>query len=128
MAENRTILIIEDEKDFANALHHLLKAHSYRIEMAHDGMEGLQKAREGSPDLIILDIMLPKINGYKIARLLKFDNKYSHIPIIMLTARSEEKDRETGFETGADLYMTKPLDNEELLGNIEQLLTNDERV
>jgi len=122
MAENKPILIIEDEKDFANALKILLTSKGYAVEIANDGMVGLQKAREMSPLLIILDIMLPKINGYKIARLLKFDRLYRDIPIIMLTARAEKEDAETGKETGADIYMTKPLDNKILLQNITKLL------
>ncbi|MCF7805810.1 MAG: response regulator [Candidatus Marinimicrobia bacterium] len=122
MAEGNTILIVEDEKDFARALEILLKSKNYTIEIAYDGMTGLQKARELKPDLVILDIMLPKINGYKISRLLKFDEQFQDIPIIMLTARAEKHDKEVGMETGADIYMTKPLDNKELLRNMQDLL------
>lgn len=125
MADKSRILIIEDEKDFARALELLLSAKGYDVDSANDGLAGLEKARQGNPknpDLIILDVMLPKINGYKIARLLKFDDKFRHIPIIMLTARAEEKDEQIGMETGADIYMTKPLDNKELLKNIVKLL------
>lgn len=122
MPDKQTILIVEDEKDFARALEILLNSKGYKIEIANDGMSGLQKAREMSPDLIILDIMLPKINGYKISRLLKFDEQFKNIPIIMLTARAEKHDEEVGMETGADIYMTKPLENKELLRNMEDLL------
>ncbi len=125
MADKSKILIIEDEKDFARALELLLSAKGFDVDSALDGLTGLEKARApkpGSPDLVILDVMLPKINGYKIARLLKFDEKFRHIPIIMLTARAEEKDEQIGMETGADIYMTKPLDNKELLKNIDKLL------
>jgi len=122
MADKSKILIVEDEKDFARALELLLSAKGYDVDSANEGLTGLEKARQGNPDLIILDVMLPKINGYKIARLLKFDDKYKHVPIIMLTARAEEKDEQIGMETGADIYMTKPLDNKELLKNIAKLL------
>jgi len=125
MADKSRILIIEDETDFARALELLLSAKGYDVDSANDGLTGLEKARQGNPnnpDLIILDVMLPKINGYKIARLLKFDDKFRHIPIIMLTARAEEKDEQIGMETGADMYMTKPLDNKELLKNIAKLI------
>jgi len=122
MAQDHTILIVEDEKDFAHALEILLNAKDYQVEIAYDGMTGLEKARQIDPSLIILDIMLPKINGYKISRLLKFDEQYQHIPIIMLTARAEKHDEEVGMETGADVYMTKPLDNKELLKHIGQLI------
>ncbi|MBS1272127.1 MAG: Response regulator ArlR [Candidatus Marinimicrobia bacterium] len=122
MAEHNTILIVEDEKDFVRALEILLKSKNYEVEIAYDGMTGLEKARSLRPGLIILDIMLPKINGYKISRLLKFDEQFQDIPIIMLTARAEKHDEELGMETGADIYMTKPLDNKELLANINQLI------
>jgi len=122
MGDKPSILIVDDEKDFARALQLLLTAKGYEVESSHDGMDGLEQARSIQPDLIILDVMLPKINGFKIARLLKFDDKFRHIPIIMLTARSEDKDQQIGMETGADIYMTKPLDNKELLKNIKSLL------
>ena len=73
-----------------------------------DGDEGLKLAREINPDLIILDVMMPKINGYKISRLLKYDNKYKDITILMITARSQEEDKVIGEETGANEYITKP--------------------
>ena len=85
-------------------------------------MEGLNKAKNENPDLIILDLMLPKMNGYKIARLLKFDQKYKNIPIIMLTAKAQESDKKLGFQTGADEYMTKPFEFDELLSTIERHL------
>ena len=69
---------------------------------ALDGQEGLKKARSENPDLIILDVFLPKMNGYKVCRLLKFDSKYKHIPIIMLTSRETKRHEKIGFETGAD--------------------------
>jgi DNA-binding response OmpR family regulator len=90
---------------------------------AADGATGLDLARTLKPDLIILDVMLPKMEGYKVARLLKFDEKYRKIPIIMLTARSQQSDRETGLSVGADAYMTKPFKPEELLATMTRLLT-----
>jgi len=126
MAEKAKILIIEDEKKFTKALVLRLEANSYDVDVAHEGMEGLRKAREGNPDLIILDVMLPKINGYKIARLLKYDEKYKHVPIIMATARSDIKDQKIGKETGADIFMTKPFKSSELMENITKLLKSEE--
>ena len=78
--------------------------------------------KEIIPDLIILDVMMPKINGYKISRLLKYDKKYKDIPILMLTARSQEKDKLIGEETGADEYITKPFDLDEVVKKVEQYL------
>ena len=79
-------------------------------------------AKEIIPDLIILDVMMPKINGYKISRLLKYDAKYKNIPILMVTARSQEEDKLIGEETGADEYITKPFDLDEVVKKVEQYL------
>jgi DNA-binding response OmpR family regulator len=99
-----------------------LEANSYSVLEAGDGIEGLNMARKHKPDLIILDIMLPKMDGYRVARLLKFDTHYRHIPIIMLTARVQDVDRENGMSAGADVYLTKPFDAQELEKSIADLL------
>ena len=121
----KRILFVEDEPELVKALEVRFKALGYDVMSAHDGEEGLQKAREESPDIIILDIMLPKMDGYKVSRLLKFDEKYKSIPIIMLTAKAEEADKATGEETGADEYITKPFDWEFLLGKVKEHLGED---
>jgi len=79
----------------------------FTIEVAQDGTEGLQKARTVNPDLIILDIMLPGIDGFKVCQMLKFDERFKEIPIIMLSARQQEEDKKTGLATGANVYITK---------------------
>ena len=89
-----------------------------------DGEEGLKLAKEANPDLIILDVMMPKINGYKICRLLKFDNKYKNVPIFMLTARSQDEDRLIGEETGADEYITKPFDVDYIVEKVKNYIGN----
>ncbi len=104
----KKILIVDDEADIIEILQFVLEAEGYECITATDGEEGLKLAKEASPDLIILDVMMPKINGYKISRLLKYDSKYKNIPILMITARSQEEDRVIGEETGADEYITKP--------------------
>ena len=104
----KKILIVDDETDIIEILQFVLEAEGYECITATDGEEGLKLAKEASPDLIILDVMMPKINGYKISRLLKYDSKYKNIPILMITARSQEEDRVIGEETGADEYITKP--------------------
>jgi DNA-binding response OmpR family regulator len=116
------ILIIEDEKDMSEAIKLRLEANNFTVIAAFDGPEGLSLARSENPDLIILDIMLPKMDGFRVCRMLKFDEKYAKIPIIMLTARSQQKDIEQGTEMGADAYMTKPFKSEELLEKIKTLL------
>jgi DNA-binding response OmpR family regulator len=89
---------------------------------AYDGEEALNLAKSEMPDLMVLDVMLPKINGYKICRLLKFDSKYKDIPILMITARSQEEDKAIGEETGADEYITKPFDINEVVKKIKNYL------
>lgn len=117
------ILIIDDEIDLVETIRFPLELEGYQIMVAYNGEEGLQLARREKPDLIILDLMLPKIDGYKICRFLKFDEKYKHIPIIMLTARSQEKDRLLGKETGADEYITKPFDLDDLVNKIKKYIS-----
>ncbi len=108
--DKKKILIVDDEPDIVETLKFLVESEGFDCITALDGEEALKKAKELNPDLMVLDVMLPKINGYKVCRLLKFDNKYKHIPILMVTARSQEEDRIIGEETGADEYITKPFD------------------
>ncbi len=116
------ILIVDDEQDITETLSFMLKAKGFDVVTGSDGEEGLKLAKEIMPDLIILDVMMPKINGYKIARLLKYDNKYKHIPIIMVTARGQDTDKLIGEETGADIYITKPFEFEEVLDAVNKFL------
>lgn len=118
----KKILIIEDEKDLVDALTLRLQANGYDCIAAYDGSEGLMKAKKEKPDLIILDLMLPKIDGFKVCGLLKFDEKYKNIPIIMLTARAQESDIELGREVCANAYIIKPFDAKVLVGKIKELL------
>ena len=99
-----------------------METSDYQCFCAYNGEDGLRLAKEIIPDLIILDVMMPKINGYKISRLLKFDNKYKNIPILMLTARSQEADKLIGEETGADEYITKPFDLDAVLKKVDEYL------
>ncbi len=118
----KKILIVDDEADIIEILQFVLETNGYQCLTALDGEEGLKLARETHPDLIILDVMMPKINGYKISRLLKYDNKYKDIPIIMITARSQEEDKIIGEETGADEYITKPFQVEYVLEKVKSYL------
>jgi DNA-binding response OmpR family regulator len=124
MAEETTkkILVVDDEPDVASLLTLMLKSQGYDVITARDGQEALEKARNQNPDLILLDVMLPKMDGYKVARMLKFDENFSHIPIILLTAKIQEKDRQTGMEMGANDYVTKPFDTALLLSKIKTIL------
>ncbi len=118
----KNILIVDDEQDIVESLKFVLEAAGFNCYTAFDGEEGLRLAKEIIPDLMILDVMMPKINGYKISRLLKYDSKYKEIPILMITARSQEEDKLIGEETGADEYITKPFDLDEVLKQVEKYL------
>ena len=120
--KKKRILVVDDELDLLMVIKLRLEASGYDVTTATDGLEGLNAARRDKPDLIVLDIMLPKMNGYKVARFLKFDEEYKKIPIVMLTALAGEEDRSTGMETGADVYLTKPFDTQKLLDAVEKFL------
>ena len=118
----KRILVVDDEVDLVNLVKMRLEANGYEAVGAYDGQEGLDKAKKEKPDLVILDLMLPKMDGYKVCRMLKFDEKYKNIPIIMFTARAQESDKKMGEEVGADAYITKPFEPEVLLTKIKELL------
>lgn len=116
------ILVIEDDRDILELLTHQLSGEGYAIDIAESGEDGLRIARSEVPDLILLDLMLPGIDGYDTCRILKNDSRTELIPIIMLTAKSEEQDIVTGFEAGADDYITKPFSISVLSARIETVL------
>ena len=122
----KKILIVDDEQDIVESLKFVLEGNNYTCYCAYNGEDGLNLAREIIPDLIILDVMMPRINGYKISRLLKFDKKYQNIPILMITARSQEEDKLIGEETGANEYITKPFDLDEVLQIVQKYLETTE--
>ena len=116
------ILLVDDEEDMVYAVKMQLEACGFEVLTAADGQEGLTKARRENPDLIILDVMLPKLYGYNVCRMLKFDSKYKHIPIILFTSRVQKEDQKIGLEVGADAYICKPFDSQALLDKIKELL------
>ena len=120
--DKKKILIVDDEEDILNTICFRLEAEGFECITSQDGIDALAKARQEKPDLILLDIMLPRMNGYKVSRLLKFDEKYQHIPILMLTAKTQETDRITGIETGADGYVTKPFEMDALIKLIKNYI------
>ncbi len=121
-SNGKKILIVDDEQDIVETLKFMLEAQGYECFCAYDGENGLNMAKEIMPDLMILDVMMPKINGYKISRLLKYDNKYKDIPIIMVTARSQEDDKLIGQETGVNEYITKPFELDEVIAKVNEYL------
>lgn len=121
MAKAR-LLIVDDEKDLVETLMFRLEANGYEVSKAYDGQDGFDKAKKEKPDLIILDLMLPKMDGYKVCGLLKADARYNKIPIILFTARAQDSDRKMGEDVGANAYVTKPFESQVLLGKIKELL------
>ena len=121
----KKILIVDDEQDIVESIKFVLESYNYTCYCAYNGEDGLKLAREIMPDLIILDVMMPRINGYKISRLLKFDKKYKDIPILMVTARSQEEDKLIGEETGADEYITKPFDLDDVVKVVQKYLEKE---
>ena len=126
-SSGRRILIIEDESDVADLLALSLRKAGFNTSAVPDGASGLQNARDNRPDLIILDLMLPKMSGLEVCRILKADTATSHIPILMLTAKAEEIDRIVGLEFGADDYVTKPFSPREVMLRIRAILRRGEK-
>ncbi len=120
--EKKKILIVDDEKDLVETIVFQLQGAGYEVLAAYDGREGLDRARKDKPDLIILDLMLPKMDGYKVCGLLKADTRNNKIPIIIFTARAQESDEKLGYECGANAYITKPFEFEKLITKIKALL------
>ena len=114
------ILVIEDEERIQQFLNRGLAYEGYRVEVASDGLEGLEMARSGAPDLILLDIMLPNLDGFEICRRLRSANV--EVPILMLTAKESIEDRVSGLDAGADDYLVKPFSFDELLARVRALL------
>ena len=123
----RKILIVEDETDVADLLTLNLRKAGYKVSTAADGVTGLQKARDDKPDFIILDLMLPKMSGLEVCRILKSDAATAQMPILMLTAKAEEIDRIVGLEFGADDYVTKPFSPREVVLRIRAILRRGEK-
>jgi len=121
MAHER-ILLIEDEPDIAEVLQYNLEKEGFQVELAGRGDAGLEAVRRESPELILLDLMLPGLDGLELTRLLKRDPATAHLPIVMLTARSEEVDRIVGLELGADDYISKPFSPREVVLRVKAVL------
>ncbi len=120
--DTKRILVVDDVESIVMSLKMFLERHRYEVITANDGQEGLEKARTEKPDLIILDLMLPKMNGYKVCGLLKKDTRYAKTPIILFTAKAQGEDVKLGQEVGADAYIIKPFEPETLLAKIKELL------
>lgn len=121
------ILVVDDEKDLVNLVRYNLEKEGFEVFTAYDGNSVLEKVWSHRPDLIILDLMLPDRSGYDICREIKADSSISHIPVVMLTARSSEQNRVTGFESGAEDYVIKPFSPKELMLRVKAILARTTR-
>lgn len=121
----KKVLVIDDDPVLTKMVESRLKRASFKVLVFNEAAEGLQSVEEFEPDCIVLDVMMPIINGYNFCRLLKteFSEKVKKIPVIFLTSRDDPQDVEIGLEMGADAYLTKPVDPDELLASIHQLLS-----
>ena len=115
----KTVLIVEDDRNIADLLRLYLEKEGYEVAIAYTGLKGIEKFREVQPSLILLDVMLPEMDGWSVCRTIRSESK---VPIIMLTAKSETEDKVTGLKQGADDYITKPFEMKEVLARIEAVL------
>jgi DNA-binding response OmpR family regulator len=116
------ILLVDDEPSIIKVVGKRLEVEGYQVLIAVEGQEALTKAQTEHPDLIILDLMLPNLNGYEVCTMLKQDTRYQHIPIMLFTAKAQDQDERLGMECGADAYVRKPFKAQELLERIRRLL------
>lgn len=118
----KTILVVEDDLDTADSLKVKLEAQGYHVLTVYDGLQALDMARKVTPGLVILDVMVPGLMGYHVCRLLKFDERYRRIPIIILTGKVDRESREISTKAGADIYMTKPFEMKDLLTEVKKFI------
>ena len=124
MSEKGKILLVDDEPSIVKMVGKRLEVEGYQVLVAMDGQDGLKKAQTEEPDLVILDLMLPKLNGYEVCTMLKQDARYQKMPVLMFSAKAQEKDEKLGRECGADAYVRKPFKAQELLDQVKALLAH----
>ena len=127
MSEKKRILVVDDEPDFCSIVQGQLEKEGFAVELAYDGVQGLEKVQANPPDAIVLDVMMPEMDGYELCNKLKSDEKYVDIPIILLTAvashvTSTRYSHRDGMSTEADDYIAKPASAEEIADSIKRLL------
>ncbi len=118
----KKVLIVDDEVNIVTALEFLLQKSGYEVMAAQNGDEALKRVESFAPDLVLLDVMMPRISGYEVCRRMRERPEWRHIKIIMLSAKGREAEVSKGVSLGADLYVTKPFSNNELVGKIGELL------
>jgi len=120
---SKKILVVDDDVQLVDALQIRLEAKGYEVVTAYDGQKALEKVQNQMPDLVILDLMMPKLSGEDVCREIRKDEKAANLPIIMLTGKSSDIDKVVGEVIGASCYMSKPFEDDELLEKINELLT-----
>ena len=115
------VLIAEDEPNIVESLRFILTRADCTVEVAYDGEEALSKLRRGRPDLLILDVMLPKQNGFEVLKTLRGEHDLADLPVLILTAKGQQKDRRTAEEMGASAFLTKPFANQDVIDLVQQL-------
>ncbi len=118
----KRVLVVDDEPEISLLIKRRLEKQGYSVLTADTGLKALDVAKKEKPDLILLDVMMPELDGYHVCRMLKFDPQYQNIKIIFLTARDQPPDKNTGEQVHADAYITKPFEPEDLIENIKKLL------
>jgi len=124
MKENRQILLVEDDLYASETLKFALEAKGHKVALATNGRDALNMVNNEIPQLIILDIMMPKMDGYHFCRLLKFDARFQHIPVIIVSSKIQEADKKLGLACGGNEYITKPYDLNMLINTVEKYLDN----
>lgn len=122
MSDKQTILVVDDEQDLLDLIEYNLKKEGFDVLKAEDGMEGIEMARAYSPSLILLDIMMPKMDGLETVEVIRNDEELARIPVIFLTARGDEKTEVEGLDKGGDDYITKPISTTKLISRIKAVL------
>ena len=122
-----TVLVVDDDPVILKLLEVNFEMEGFQVVRAADGAEGLERAREVRPDIVILDVMMPRMTGYEVAKALREDDGTAHIPIIFVTARAQSSDVERGMELGVDDYVTKPFDPLDLIARVNTLLAREPR-
>ena len=120
--KSKRILVVDDEPDMTELVGYCLRAKGFEVETLNDANLSITRARAFMPNLVILDVMMPDLNGMQVCRLLRADPQFKRLPVIFLTCKSEEADRIQGFETGADDYICKPFSNKELVLRVQTIL------
>ena len=128
MNDKAKILLVDDEPDVVQTVGTRLRAAGYQVAVAYDGQQALDEVNRQRPDMILLDVMLPKLDGYKACRLLKFDERYKQIPILIFTERANTEDVRLATECGADAHLNKPFELDILLGMLEKLISTSGKV